>query len=109
MVAIAGEAMETGAGETAGATADEAYGDDDFDVAAGDDATVGVAAGDRAAVEIAAGDGATGDGAADATVAKRIVSAIAVKTWRYRIIGNSRIGSKWNGRAARSEYDQTII
>ena len=65
--ATAGETVDAGVGETAGATTGEDGADD-----------IGVAA---------------GDGAADARdaikvfVAKQIVSAIALKAWRYRIIG----------------------
>jgi hypothetical protein len=67
-----------------------------------DAGTVGEAGGDD--LGVATEDGATVDGAADATVAKRIVSAIAAATWRYRIIGKSRIESKTDGIAARSDY-----
>ncbi len=99
-IATAGDAVDSGVGETAGPTVDDA----------GDRG--GGATGDAGAERIGV---AAGDGAPDAVVtimAKQMISARALKAWGYRSIGNGRIKSKSDGRtapAARSRRNQTII
>src|SRR5579859_1498497 len=98
--AAAGDALETGDGETARVAVGEA-GDGRSGVATEDSSTerIGVA---------------TGEGAPRAAVAKQIISESALRAWRYRIISNGHIKSESDGRGSgpigpRSDYHLTRV